>query len=150
VWRNAVVLRLEALRDRLAKLEEIVTRLGEIGHVDFEEFRNDYRHAWLAERGLQLGAQVILDVGNHILAGEYGESALEYQEILRRLGAHGVLTRGLAERLSGLGGFRNILVHGYLTIDPRKVYEALSRAPQDFTDFEAEVGEWLQRRSRTK
>jgi hypothetical protein len=54
-----VVLRSEALRERLAKLEEIVTRLGEIGHVPFEDFRNDYRHAWLAERGLQFGAQIM-------------------------------------------------------------------------------------------
>jgi len=134
----------------LAKLEEIVTRLGEIGRVSFEEFRNDYRHAWLAERGLQLGAQIILDVGNHILAGEYGESASDYQDILRRLGARGVLSVGLMERLSGLGGFRNILVHGYLQIDPRKVYDALARAPKDFTDFEAELDAWLRNRSQAE
>jgi uncharacterized protein YutE (UPF0331/DUF86 family) len=145
-----VVLRLEALRERLAKLEEIVTRLGEIGRVSLEEFRNDYRHAWLAERGLQLGAQIILDVGNHILAGEYGESASDYQDILRRLGARGVLSVGLMERLSGLGGFRNILVHGYLQIDPRKVYDALARAPKDFTDFEAELDAWLRNRSQAE
>jgi len=143
-----VVLRIEALRERLAKLEEVVTRLREVARVGREDFERDYRHAWLAERGLELGAQAILDIGNHILAGEFGESALEYEEIVRRLGQRGVLSSALTKRLRGLGGFRNILVHGYLRIDPEKVYDALQRSAADFTDFEAEILAWLDRSIR--
>lgn len=50
-------------------------------------------------------------------------------------------------RLRGLGGFRNVLVHGYVEIDPEKVYAALQRSAADFTDFEAEILAWLDRRS---
>jgi hypothetical protein len=49
-----VVLRIEALRERLAKLEEVVSRLRELPVVSREEFGRDYRHQWLAERGLEL------------------------------------------------------------------------------------------------
>lgn len=121
-----MVLRVEALRERLAKLEEVVTRLREIAGVSAETFARDYRQA-----------------GNHILAGEFGESAPEYEDIVRRLGQRGVLSPSLAQRLRGLGGFRNILVHGYLRLDPQKVYEALQRSAGDFTDFEAEILAWL-------
>jgi uncharacterized protein YutE (UPF0331/DUF86 family) len=62
-----------------------------------------------------------------------------------RLGARGVLSPDLAARLRGLGGFRNILVHGYLTLDPARVHVGLLRAPADFTDFEAEILAWLDR-----
>ena len=79
------------------------------------------------------------------LAGEFGVSALDYGDILRRLGEQKVLSRELTDRLRGLGGFRNILVHGYLNIDPQKVYDALQRAPDDFTDFEAEIVAWLEK-----
>ena len=140
-----MVLRKEALRERLAKLEEVVTRLTQIARVTREEFRTDYRHTWLAERGLELAAQAILDIGNHILAGQFGESAPEYEEILTRLGAHRVLSDDLGGRLRGLGGFRNILVHGYLRIDPDKVYDALARSARDFTDFQAEIAAWLEK-----
>jgi uncharacterized protein YutE (UPF0331/DUF86 family) len=140
-----VVLRLESLRERLARLEEVVARLGEIAAVDRDDFLRDYRQQWLAERGLELAAQAVLDIGNHILAGEFGESAAEYEGIVRGLGARRVLSTDLAERLRGLGGFRNILVHGYLGIDAAKVYEALQRGPRDFTDFEAEILAWLDR-----
>jgi uncharacterized protein YutE (UPF0331/DUF86 family) len=37
-------------------------------------------------------------------------------------------------------------VHGYLGIDPEKVYAALQRSARDFTDFEAEILAWLDRR----
>ena len=138
-----MVLRPEAIRDRLAKLEEVISRLESLRDIERDVFRSDFRNMWLAERGLELGAQSILDIGNHILAGHFGESAREYEEILGRLGARQVLSAGLTSRLRGLGGFRNILVHGYLTIDQDKVFDALRRSGQDFTDFQAEILEWL-------
>jgi len=141
-----VVLRVEALRERLAKLEEVIARLREVAAVSFDAFARDYRHAWLAERGLELGAQAVLDIGNHILAGAFGESASEYEDIIRQLGVHGVLSAPLVARLRGLGGFRNILVHGYLRLDPQKVYDGLQRSAPDFTDFQAEILAWLDRR----
>jgi uncharacterized protein YutE (UPF0331/DUF86 family) len=55
-----------------------------------------------------------------------------------------VLSAALAARLKGLGGFRNILAHGYLSLAPDKVYEALQKGPGDFTDFEAEILAWLE------
>jgi uncharacterized protein YutE (UPF0331/DUF86 family) len=141
-----VVLRVEALRERLAKLEEVIAHLRDVAHVDATEFGRDFRSQWLAERGLELAAQAILDIGNHILAGEFGESATEYERIIAGLGARQVLSSDLTTRLRGLGGFRNILVHGYLAIDSARVYDALQRSAADFTDFEAEILLWLDRR----
>jgi uncharacterized protein YutE (UPF0331/DUF86 family) len=141
-----VVLRIEALRERLAKLEEVIGRLRDVADVTRDDFLRDYRRQWLAERGLELAAQAVLDIGNHILAGEFGESATEYEGILHGLGERSILSPDLGRRLRGLGGFRNILVHGYLGIDPEKVYAALQRSARDFTDFEAEILAWLDRR----
>jgi len=140
-----VVLRPEAIHERIAKLEEVISRLESIRDIERDTFKGDFRNMWLAERGLELGAQAILDIGNHILAGHFGESAREYEEILGRLGARQVLPPELTARLRGLGGFRNILVHGYLTIDPDKVFDALQRSERDFTDFQAEILDWLAR-----
>jgi uncharacterized protein YutE (UPF0331/DUF86 family) len=43
------------------------------------------------------------------------------------LAAHGVISPDLENRLRGLGGFRNVLVHGYREIDEEKVYGSSSR-----------------------
>jgi len=65
-----------------------------------------------AERGLQLGAETILDIGNHILSAHFGASAKDYESIVGLLAQNGVLEEALAARLQGLGGFRDTLVHG--------------------------------------
>jgi hypothetical protein len=49
-----VVLRVEALRERLAKLEEVVGRLRDIAVVNRDEFLRSYQQQWVAERGLEL------------------------------------------------------------------------------------------------
>jgi len=82
-------------------------------------------------------------VGNHILSAHFGVSAKDYEDIVAQLGAVGVIDPSLRERLKGLGGFRNILVHGYLRVDPDRVREALGAAPGQFADFAAAVRQWL-------
>ncbi len=49
----------------------------------------------------------------------------------------------------GLGGFRNILVHGYLRVDPDRVADYLVKAPTDFSEFVRQVRDWLVRTTST-
>lgn len=137
-----MVLRPEAVRERLARLEEIVSRLEQLQRPPARE---DFRDAWAAERGLQLGAEIVFDLGNHILSAHYGVSARDYEDIIVQLAATGVIDAALRQRLTGLGGFRNILVHGYLRIDAARVAEHLARAPSDFSALARAVRAWLDR-----
>ncbi len=138
-----MVLRPEAVRERLLKLEEVISRLQEIGRLDRAALRLNFRDAWVAERGLQVGAEAIFDIGNHILSAHFGVSPHDYEDITAQLAAHGVIDEGLRNRLKGLGSFRNILVHGYLRIDPDRLAEFLDRAPADFSDFARAIRRWL-------
>lgn len=139
-----MVLRPDAVRERLLKLEEVISHLEEIGRLDPATMRLDFRDAWAAERGLQLGAEAVFDIGNHVLSAHFGVSAKDYEDIIVQLAAHGVIEEALRQRLKGLGGFRNILVHGYLRIDPDRVAEVLSRAPGDFSAFAHALRRWIE------
>jgi uncharacterized protein YutE (UPF0331/DUF86 family) len=134
-----VLLRPDAVRERLLRLEEVVSRLEDLAGRDREGFRDE----WAAERGLQLGAEIVLDIGNHVLSAHFGVSAQDYEDIISQLGRHGVISVALRQRLEGLGGVRNILVHGYLRIDEDRVGAALASAPRDFSDFAASIRGWL-------
>ena len=138
-----MVLRPEALHERLLKLEEIISNLEQLGRVDAARLRASFRDAWVAERGLHLGAEAIFDVGNHILSAHFGTSARDYEDILVQLEARGVIDDTLRSRLKGLGGFRNVLVHGYLRVDPDKVAAGLAKAPSEFSAFAQQVRRWL-------
>jgi uncharacterized protein YutE (UPF0331/DUF86 family) len=141
-----VALRVDAVEVRLLRLESVISELMRLGQTAPEQFRREASSMWSVERGLQLGAEILLDVGNHILVAEYGVSSSEYRDIFKRLAERQVISLSLANRLGGLAGFRNILVHDYLDLDPERVLENLRRAPQDFSEFAREIRDWLEGR----
>jgi uncharacterized protein YutE (UPF0331/DUF86 family) len=57
-----VVLREEALAERLALLRSTVMRLQSASQRDLDSDWDE----WAIERGLQLAAQSLFDVGNHV------------------------------------------------------------------------------------
>jgi uncharacterized protein YutE (UPF0331/DUF86 family) len=138
-----VVLRPDSIRQRLLKLEETVSGLEEVLASHRASPASRLVDGWAAERGLQVGAEVILDIGNHILTAHFGVSPEDYEDIITQLGVHGVIDSDLQGRLKGLGGFRNVLVHGYLRIDQSRIDGALERAPGDFRDVAQAIRRWI-------
>ena len=140
-----MVLRPEAVRERLLRLEEVISRLEELRRLDARALHEGFREVWAVERGLQLGAEIVLDVGNHILSAHFGVSAQDYEDIITQLGVQNVIGVSLREELKGLGGFRNILVHGYLRVDPDRVAHFLHVNPSRFSEFARTVRAWLEK-----
>lgn len=138
-----MTLRPEVIRERLRKLREVLRNLEEIQAVPKEDFLSSFRHYWLAERGLHLAAEAAFDIGNHILAGHFNVHPSDYEDVLNRLAGQSVISRDLRERLRGLGGFRNVLVHAYLQIDEERVYESLHEELGGFDDYAAEIEAFL-------
>jgi uncharacterized protein YutE (UPF0331/DUF86 family) len=54
-----------------------------------------------------------------------------------------VLSEELYREIKGLGGFRNILVHRYLDINPDEVFESFQKGLVIFPAFAQEVLAWL-------
>lgn len=140
-----MTLRAETIRERLRKLREILTNLKDVRKTRREEFLSSYRHYWLAERGLHLAAESVFDIGNHILAGHFNVHSSNYEEVIRRLGEQGVISAPLREKLRGLGGFRNVLVHAYLDIDMDRVLAVLHDELGSFEDFAQAIEGFLNR-----
>jgi uncharacterized protein YutE (UPF0331/DUF86 family) len=140
-----VTLRRPAVDARLRRLHVVLRRLRRYRDRGREAIRADEDLQWLVERGLQLGCEIVLDVGNHVLVGSFGRPSERYEEILSGLAAEKVITPELRASLAGLGGFRNVLVHGYLDVDLERVLDALDDAPERFERFAREIHDWLAR-----
>ncbi len=138
-----MTLRPEVVYERLRKLREVVSNLKSLQRISREEFVTSFHHYWLAERGLQLAAEILFDIGNHVLAGEFGFSPPTYEEIPQKLHEHEVISEKLRERLRGLGGLRNILVHDYLDVDRDLLYVFLREELDCFGTFAEEVEAFL-------
>jgi uncharacterized protein YutE (UPF0331/DUF86 family) len=68
--------------------------------------------------------QIVIDVAGE-LCGRRGERFEDYTEAIRGLGRDARFPPDLVDRLARLPGFRNVLVHEYVSLDMRRVMEAL-------------------------
>jgi uncharacterized protein YutE (UPF0331/DUF86 family) len=139
-----LALRRDAIEERLAKLDGVLTLLQSLQGLDGAALRADPIKLSAAERGLQVAIECLLDIGNHILSALCQERPRTYTDVIDALGAHGVLPREFAERVRPLAGLRNRLVHLYLTVDPNQIAEHLTRL-DDFREFARYVVAYLDR-----
>ncbi len=140
-----MTLRPAVVRERLRKLREVVRNLESLQSIERADFTVSFRHYWLAERGLQLAAECLLDIGNHILAGQFNVHPSDYEDVVRKLAEHRVVSEELRQDLRGLGGFRNLLVHEYQDIDLDRVYDYLQTGLGSFKAFAEEIEAFLER-----
>lgn len=133
---NVITRRLQSLRETLRRLEPLTT-------TPRADFIADFRTHWAAERGIQLAAEAVLDIASHILAGHFDRFPETNEQSLDALFEAGVIAPATRVRLRGFGGFRNILVHGYLDLDVGQVYDHLQQLPADLDAFIRDVASWL-------
>lgn len=139
-----MVISREGIEARLEELDEILGELNLYRDVPTHEIRRNLSQQWIIERGLIAAAALILDIANHILAGQFGVYPDTYEESLEQLRDKGVISDDLYSEIRGLGGFRNILVHRYQEIDVVQVLEHFQKALTVSPRFAAEVLAWLE------
>lgn len=94
-----------------------------MGSMGFEQ---DIDAQLITERSLQIIAQAMLDIGNHIIAHFGWGKPDSYKEIITILSQHDIIPREYQQALEGLAGLRNILVHDYLSINPEILFKDMN------------------------
>jgi len=132
----------QIVRRHLAALRNALHVLSMRSGVSLEELDTDTEVRWMAERGLQLCAQNVLDIATHIAASR-GRDVPDYASAIDELGRLGVLTHEFARDFRGVAGLRNVLVHGYLEIDLEVLRALLRNKLGDFESFAAHIEAYL-------
>ena len=68
-----------------------------------------------------------IDAAQHVCASEGLGAPDTNGDAMRLLGEHGLVPRDLAQRLAAAVGFRNVLVHGYASVDDARVVAMLTQ-----------------------
>ena len=130
---------------RLRRILESVARLRAKRHLSYDELVGDADKLLAAERDLQVAIEAAVDVGSDLLAKHSFKAAGGYREVFRLMGDAEILPRDFAERIAPMGGFRNVLVHMYLEVDPRKVYNIIQDNLDDLETFVQIVSDYVAR-----
>ena len=108
------------------------------------EALDDRDKLWVVERGLQLCAQNALDLATHLTASA-GRDTPDYASAIDELARMGVVPEDFARRFRSVAGFRNILVHSYLTVDVARLHDVLNHHLDDFVELARHIERWLAR-----
>jgi len=115
-----------AVEARLARLDRELSMIEQVRGAGRDRFLADDGLQHQAERALQLAIQICIDVGAHLVAARGLRAPDEYRDVFERLSREDTLDPALAERLKDAVGQRNLLVHGYVDLDPALVWEKLA------------------------
>jgi len=120
---------------KINELKNNLKILYDLKRIPFEKISESLKKQWTVFYGLQISIQIVIDVGNHILAS-IGENQIEdYTDIIDKLGKLEIIPIDFAKKIKGMPGLRNILVHEYGIIDIKKIYYILQNNLGDFEDF---------------
>jgi len=116
--------------------------LNEYRYVDEEGFSSSYKDVQAVKYSLLEVVEACIDIASHIISARGFERAESYAEMFQILGKKNIINPNLAERLSDMARFRNILVHGYAKVDNLKVLEIVKEELKDIDDFVEEILQW--------
>lgn len=120
---------------KIARLERNITLLEKYHRTPFEDFEKDLTIQGAALHYLVESIEIILDIGNHILAEEFKTNPESYTDIISNLGVHKIVPAKFARENANMAKFRNRIVHVYEEINLKEVYALLEKAPDVFRNF---------------
>ncbi|MFQ5678838.1 MAG: DUF86 domain-containing protein [Gemmatimonadota bacterium] len=127
----------ELIEKKLAEIETFVRELRTLAEPS--RLRSDVKEERFVTHTLQLAVQAALDTASHIVADErLGEPATN-RELFLLLERAGWIDQDLSRRLRDMAGFRNVLVHGYATLELAIVENVLASRLDDLLEFVAAV-----------
>ena len=130
-----MMVRAEVIRKRLNKLDEYLEILDDLKKYSLEEFLSKPEYYGSVERFLQLAIETTVDIGNHIVADLGLGEVNWYSDIAAILEEKNFISIDLREKWIRMVGFRNILVHDYLEVDRKIVYDVLQNRLGDLEEL---------------
>lgn len=133
----------ETMLNRLKLLEENVNELLEFKkRYTVKDIKTDKPKEWALRYGLLESIQIVIDISCHLTTRYNLGSPATYSECIELLRKYKYIDEPLADRLTGMVGLRNILVHEYISVEAEKLYGLLSNM-DDFKEFANKVKELI-------
>lgn len=134
----------EIINERLRAMEENLILLEEFKSTPFDKFNDDPKILKSAERCLQISIQCILDICHHIIVENNYPRPKDNKETIEIITTNNIIPGDFAQRILPMAGLRNILVHDYLKIDPKQIYQHLQNL-NDFRTFQKHIIAFLKK-----
>jgi uncharacterized protein YutE (UPF0331/DUF86 family) len=140
----------DLVRRKLSRLNMYLDKLAPIAARTFKDYVSDFYLKFSGERLIQLIVECASDINNHVVLELKQRPPEDYASSFIRAAEVGLISRELADLLKGSGGMRNIIVHEYIEIDDKKVFDVLPKAISGFKKYIKQVDRFLDKVEKRK
>ncbi len=133
----------DLISKKLALVETCVAELRALGRP--QDIERDVREERFVEHTLQIAIQAAVDVASHIVSDERLGEPRTNRELFEILARGGWLPEDLAATCGRMVGLRNILVHGYETVDLSVIRDVVQHRLDDLLAFVSAIRARLER-----
>lgn len=128
--------RLKILENNVKELQAFKKRFSLV------DIRSDKSREWALRYGFLETIQIVIDVSCHLVVKYNLGNPASYSDCIDLLKRHEYIDEQLADKLFGMIGLRNILVHEYIIVEAEKLYYLLNNV-DDFKEFADKIWEFV-------
>jgi uncharacterized protein YutE (UPF0331/DUF86 family) len=122
------------MRERFKQLEENIKELSGFRRLTLEDIKEDKSREWALRYGFLETIQIVIDIACYAVSKYNLGNPSSYSECVELLGKFNYLDGELTQKVIGMTGLKNLLIHEYLVIDTSKLYQMLDSL-DDFNKF---------------
>jgi uncharacterized protein YutE (UPF0331/DUF86 family) len=133
----------ETMVKLVSELRKNVARLQDLSALKQDEFLKDPDKIGSAKYHFIVAIESCIDMCNHIISRNGFRAPEDYGDTFRVMNEEGALKPDFSDELVNMAKFRNRLVHIYLEVENKQVYEILQDRLNDFKKFIDSISSFL-------
>ena len=131
--------------DHIRELEQAIGDWERYQSISLGELKADRDKRNMVLHAMLVAIQAAIDIANHLIAERSLRKPSTYRESFEILSNEGIIPTELANSLSDLAGFRNVLVHIYWGVDLAQVHGVLMAELKTLREFKELVVEEVEK-----
>ena len=128
----------DVMMNKAAVIERSLRRIVELYAAD--PALEDLLYLDALTLNVERACQAAIDLAMHEVAAEHLGMPQSQADAFRLLADAGKISRGLSERMIGMCGFRNVLVHQYQELEVELLHQVARERWKDLIELCAELG----------
>lgn len=131
-----MTIRTQFIADKIKNVQEYLVKAREIFKtMTDEEILNSELNLHTLERYLQLIVDAILDINVHLIKELDLETAKDFKSTFEILSDNSILQKEFSQKISGVVGLRNQVVHQYEKVDNARFLDDFRKHNSDFDEY---------------
>lgn len=143
---NKDTLNKEKINARIEDIKSSKEELERFRDMETGEFESNKDNYAIASYHLRVAIEAVLTIGTHILSRMPSNGKdKDYTQVVLPLADHEVIPKDFAEKIKGMAGYRNRLVHLYWEVTPEELLSIIKEDIDDLTEFVEHIKEFLEK-----